>query len=66
MKELFIYSTGKKLKLVDRDGMEFSLRGGSISISIDEHDDATATIKIPMGQGVIKAVIDASKKQQPE
>lgn len=46
--------------------MEFSLRGGSISISIDEHDDATATIKIPMGQGVIKAVIDASKKQQPE
>jgi hypothetical protein len=65
MRELFIDSTGKKLKLVDAEGNEFSLRGGSISVSIDEYDDATVTIKLPMGQGVIKAVIDASKKQQP-
>lgn len=65
MKQLFIDSTGKKLKLVDSDGVEFDLHGGSVSISIDENDNATATIKLPMGDGILKAVIDASKKQQP-
>lgn len=63
MKTLSVKSDGKQLKLIDSDGNEFDLRGGSLSLDIDEYDECTINLRVPLGKGVVKVAYDASQKQ---